>query len=239
MVSMVAMARAGTPYHHGNLAAELEEAAWGLLRERGHTALSLREVARAAGVSHNAPYHHFADRSALLARLAETAMAELVRRMEAARGAPGGPAARAVALGLAYVGYAAEHPEGFRLVYDPQVCVPGDPGPGMAPLLARIGRMLDDTAAELGAGGDGGPGADRATVAAALWAAAHGFAQLVVAGHLPPAAVAPGLAALLALDAAPGAGGAPGAAGGSADQGHQADHHQHHADEAERRGDAR
>ena len=58
------------PYHHGHLKTALLEAALGLIREVGPTAFTLREVARRAGVSHNAPYRHFRDREELLAAVA-------------------------------------------------------------------------------------------------------------------------------------------------------------------------
>src|SRR2546428_5567598 len=59
-----------TTYHHGNLRTALLRAAGERLEKQGITALSLREAARRVGVSHNAPYRHFADREALLAALA-------------------------------------------------------------------------------------------------------------------------------------------------------------------------
>src|SRR5215470_2775019 len=71
--------RAG--YHHGDLRRALLEASLALVEESGIGALSLREVARKAGVSHNAPYHHFKDRGSLLAALAEEGFAELAREM--------------------------------------------------------------------------------------------------------------------------------------------------------------
>ena len=70
-------------YHHGDLRKALLDAASALLAEVGVAAISLREVARRAGVSHNAPYRHFADRDALLAALALQGFEVLVRRIEA------------------------------------------------------------------------------------------------------------------------------------------------------------
>jgi AcrR family transcriptional regulator len=98
-------------YHHGNLRAALIEAALSLLAEGGPAVLSLREVARRAGVSHAAPYRHFDDRAALLSALAEHAFVELEQRLVASD--------RSLeALGRAYLEFALDHPERFRLMFD-------------------------------------------------------------------------------------------------------------------------
>lgn len=76
-------------YHHGNLRATLLEAAERSLRENGAEQLSLRELAREAGVSHAAPRRHFADRQALLDALAESGFARLGAELRTARDAAG------------------------------------------------------------------------------------------------------------------------------------------------------
>ncbi|HXH34099.1 MAG TPA: TetR/AcrR family transcriptional regulator [Plantibacter sp.] len=191
------MSRSTTAYHHGNLGPALEDAALELMRAQGHATLSLREVARMAGVSHNAPYHHFGDRTALLKRLSERSMEELFVAMRDARAAtaqPETPRAVAVRVGVAYVGYAAHHPERFRVIYDPEVCIPGSPTPTMAPLLAAVEGILAQTTASL-------LPPDRPDLLGpstiAIWAAVHGLAELVVAGHIGEADVEPALLALL------------------------------------------
>jgi AcrR family transcriptional regulator len=70
------------PFHHGNLRAELLERAQAVLRERGVDRLSLRELARDAGVSHGAPRSHFSDRDALLEALAERGFDQLAKAIE-------------------------------------------------------------------------------------------------------------------------------------------------------------
>src|SRR3954462_15471127 len=75
------------PYHHGDLRAALLAAAAGWLDERGAETLTLRELARAAGVSHAAPYHHFANREELKAGVAEHAFVRLGDALAAAAGA--------------------------------------------------------------------------------------------------------------------------------------------------------
>src|SRR5260370_37166177 len=74
------------PYHHGNLREALLEAAIRLIAEVGPTAFTLREVARRAGVSHNAPYRHFRDRDDLMAAVAAQGFRELTEAMVDAAG---------------------------------------------------------------------------------------------------------------------------------------------------------
>jgi AcrR family transcriptional regulator len=193
---MLLVSRSTTAYHHGNLGPALEDAALELMRTQGHATLSLREVARRAGVSHNAPYHHFGDRTALLKRLSERGMAELLDAMREERQATAGrdPREAAVRIGSTYVHYAAQHPERFRLIYDPDVCVPGSPSDAMAPLIGGVEALLAETTASLA------PRAEPQVIAAlttAVWAAVHGLAELVVAGHISEAAARPALEALL------------------------------------------
>ena len=74
------------PYHHGNLREALLQSAIQLIAEVGPTAFTLREVARLAGVSHNAPYRHFQDKGALLAAVATQGYGELTDAMLEAAG---------------------------------------------------------------------------------------------------------------------------------------------------------
>src|SRR5271166_2750989 len=68
-------------YHHGNLKQALLEASLDIIRKAGPGAFTLREVARRAGVSHNAPYRHFRDKEALLAALAAEGFDRLTAAM--------------------------------------------------------------------------------------------------------------------------------------------------------------
>lgn len=198
---MLRVSRSHRAYHHGNLGPALEEAALDLVRTQGHGSMSLREVARAAGVSHNAPYHHFGDRTGLLKRLSERSMAELLDRLRAAS-AGGDPAdsarRRAVAVCRAYARYAAEYPERFRIIYDPEVCVPGAPSETMAPLITEMEQMVAQAAEAMLP--DGTPEA-QAALATGLWGSVHGLAELVVAGHIEPDQVDPALIAVVDPDA--------------------------------------
>lgn len=108
------------PYHHGNLRDSLLDAAVQLLAQNGAQALTLREVAKAAGVSHAAPYHHFPSREHLLAALAAQAFAGLAAAMAAADADD----ARSQGLRLmdiceVYVEFARARPAQFRLMFGP------------------------------------------------------------------------------------------------------------------------
>jgi len=178
-------------YHHGDLRAALLRAATDVIRERGLEGLSLREVARRAGVSHAAPYHHFADLAALIAALVEHSLLELGERMRAAAAtAPSDPEARVRALGAAYVRFAVDDPASFRLMFRPELRGPG--GERLEAAGEASYRPLLETIAD---------GVARGTFAArdvsdlglAAWAAVHGLATLLVDGPLrrtdDPAAV--------------------------------------------------
>jgi AcrR family transcriptional regulator len=95
------------PYHHGNLRSELLAEAERTVREEGIDRLSLRELARATGVSHAAPRRHFPDRQALLDALAENGFERLGRELQAALNAAGpGFAGRLAATATAYAHFA-------------------------------------------------------------------------------------------------------------------------------------
>src|SRR5205809_439421 len=109
-------------YHHGDLRRTLIDASLALVEEEGIGALSLREVARKAGVTHNAPYHHFPDRGALLAAIAEEGFGRLAQETAAARAAvPDDPLARLTACGQAYVRFAIASPAHFRVMFRPEL----------------------------------------------------------------------------------------------------------------------
>jgi AcrR family transcriptional regulator len=137
-------------YHHGNLREALIEAALALLAERGQLALSLREVARRAGVSHAAPYRHFTDRAELLAALADHGFAELERELSGAGSSLG-------AVAGAYVRFALAQPARFRLMFEPEHASSAVARRAFAPFA----RSLGDQRAGLVA-----------------WAAVHGVAAL-------------------------------------------------------------
>jgi AcrR family transcriptional regulator len=175
-------------YHHGDLRRALLDAARATLREQGPEALSLREVARRAGVSHAAPYHHFSAREALLGAVAAEAYAEMDRAMaEAQAAAPEAPTAQLVAVGMGYLLFALREPAAFRLMTRPEYAAPpaGSEVAGEGP-YGRLQRALQRLT--------GRPATE--TDLHLCWAAVHGLALLALDGALGPApAAAPAAAA--------------------------------------------
>src|SRR3990172_5080540 len=109
--------RTPATYHHGDLRAALLKAALQILRTRGLAALSLREVARKAGVSHQAPYHHFATRGHLLAALAAEGFNQLGDELDRIQAAAGDAVSAAQDTGVRCVTFAAANPDRFRLMF--------------------------------------------------------------------------------------------------------------------------
>lgn len=157
-------------YHHGDLRAATLHAAAELLEKKGPDAVVLREVARLAGVSHNAPYRHFPSREALLAALAAEGFAAFSRHMAEAAGA---------GMGEAYVGFALGRPQLFRLMFGGTVKL------GSTPELARAAKGAYQGLVEaFRARGDI---ADPELAAAAAWSLVHGLSHLLLDGHFPQA----------------------------------------------------
>ncbi|RZU29569.1 TetR family transcriptional regulator [Streptomyces sp. BK022] len=107
------------PYHHGDLRAALLQSAEHTLREKGAAALSLRELARATGVSHAAPGRHFKDKQALLDALALAGYERLDQALTTAAAATPGAdfEQRLTALARAYLGFAVDNPELLELMF--------------------------------------------------------------------------------------------------------------------------
>jgi AcrR family transcriptional regulator len=173
----------GRPYHHGALQEALVDTAAQLAAERGAAMVSLREVARRAGVSQAAPYHYFADKSALLAAVAEAGFRLFdTTQAEALVSAPADPAARLAALGVAYVRFALDHPHYFKVMFRPHL-VEHRKYPSLAAVSGRSFERLVETvrAARLAAGNDD---ADPLAAATLVWSVPHGLATLYLDGPI-------------------------------------------------------
>jgi AcrR family transcriptional regulator len=109
------------PYHHGDLRRALIDTALAMVTEEGTWNFTLREVARRAGVSHAAPYNHFADKSALLAEVAALGFQALRREMENAVRRPRSSRQALLAIATAYVRFGVEHPAHYRLMFGPEL----------------------------------------------------------------------------------------------------------------------
>src|SRR5687767_103312 len=107
--------RTRAKYHHGSLRRALLDATIAHSATFGADTVTLREVARRAGVSANAPYNHFADKGALLAAVAEEGLIMLRDAMVGARERATTPGAELEAIGVAYVTFAIRHHHHFRL----------------------------------------------------------------------------------------------------------------------------
>jgi AcrR family transcriptional regulator len=162
------------PYHHGDLRRALVEAGRRLLEAEGGADLSLRAVAREAGVSPAAPYHHFRDKSELLDALAFEGWDQLAEQMRAAlaEAAPGRD--RLVTLGVAYVRFSRMNPAIYRVMFN---C--SQSHETMPEKLRDEGayRLVCDTLVESGIDPRDEVGLELAAVA--IWCAAHGVAEMV------------------------------------------------------------
>ncbi|MFF7591279.1 TetR/AcrR family transcriptional regulator [Kitasatospora purpeofusca] len=192
-------------YHHGALPEALVGVAFELLDEVGQEQVTMREVARRAGVSAGAPFRHFADRRALLTAVADRVLADFeawqraevaaatgaaVAGVEQPAGVPEQAAAdgagdrRAVlrALGLGFVRYAVRHPHRFALVRS-RVFAPA-PQPELRERLSGIDRAYTEVIVADQAAGLLRPG-DPELVGFAGQALVYGLAQMILDGYLP------------------------------------------------------
>jgi AcrR family transcriptional regulator len=107
----------GRPYHHGDLSRALVSAGRRILEADGPDAMSLRAVAREAGVSPAAPYHHFKDKGELLDAVASEGWEELGVAIAKARAAAPDPRTAITEIGVAYVCFARQNPALYRIMY--------------------------------------------------------------------------------------------------------------------------
>jgi AcrR family transcriptional regulator len=162
------------PYHHGDLRRALVDAARRILEAEGPTALSLRAVAREAGVSPAAPYHHFKDKAELLDAVAAQGWEILDQMMAEARDRAE-TRDKLLALGIAYVCFARDNPALYRVMYDAardKEALPEEMHDNEDSAYCKV----RDTMVELGADPADTIEIELATTAA--WCAAHGLAEM-------------------------------------------------------------
>jgi AcrR family transcriptional regulator len=153
-------------YHHGDLKAVILAKAASLVAERGADGISLRELAREAGVSHAAPAHHFTDRRGLFTALAAEGWRKLADALADARPA-------FIDAALAYVRFALDHPGHYAVMLDSSLVDPDDPE-----LLAAQNAAGDELAHGVRTLKDPRAKADPQSAALAAWSLVHGFSML-------------------------------------------------------------
>lgn len=162
------------PYHHGDLRRALVDAALTIVERDGLAALSLRAVAREAGVSPAAPYHHFKDKQELMLAVGSLGFERLSQDMLAAKSKAAEPKAALTALGVAYVCFARKHPALYTLMWD---CSRHETSTPEADEEKRAYNILEQTIIEAGvASADDPVGLKLAAVSA--WTGAHGLAEM-------------------------------------------------------------
>ncbi|MEV4946626.1 TetR/AcrR family transcriptional regulator [Streptomyces sp. NPDC053755] len=179
-------------YHHGDLRQAVLTAALDVIACDGPAALSLRDLARRAGVSHAAPAHHFKDRTGLLTAIAAEGFGLLADALADA------PDLRE--RGVAYVRFAVGHPAHFQVMFQPDLLRGDDPGllaakeRASAELRAGIDSLGSATGSTDGSatgsatgstdGSATGSATDPRTAGIAAWSLAHGFATLLLTRNL-------------------------------------------------------
>ncbi|KIX14129.1 TetR/AcrR family transcriptional regulator [Dethiosulfatarculus sandiegensis] len=170
-------------YHHENLREQLIEAALTIINKQGIESLTMRSLSQAVGASRTAAYRHFESKLDLLCRVAETGFLEIARAYQIITSEAAPNACEILEnLGRAYVGFAFENPELYRLMFGPMLTTEERPpflhqaaDQAFAPLLATVelcqkqGRLVELPAQ---------------AIASVLWSTMHGVASLVIDGHL-------------------------------------------------------
>jgi AcrR family transcriptional regulator len=172
------------PYHHGALRDALLKAAERVLERDGLAGLTLRAVAREAGVSHAAPTHHFGDLTGLVSELAAIGFRQFNAAMVAARATGIAPLERSMAGARAYVAYAQAYPGMYGLMFRAERLDHSRPslheaaGAAFAGLASAVGanrhEQISEEALSL----------EQAAAIARVWALVHGFTMLLLDGRL-------------------------------------------------------
>jgi AcrR family transcriptional regulator len=168
------MSASKAAYHHGDLRSALVRAAIELLEEGGERELSLRAVARRAGVSPAAPYRHYADREALVSAVAAVGYRELAECLAAAHPSPSTPEQLA-SVAIAYVQFALERPALFRIMFGEPCDRDNDERLAATGAVSAYVRAIVERSF---------PQADPDALATAVWALVHGLAFLHLDGKL-------------------------------------------------------
>jgi len=168
-------------YQHGDLKEALIQAGLKLLTEQGVAAFSLRAAAQLAGVSHAAPYRHFADKQALVAAISERGFRLLTASMreELAASKATGAVDRMYALGVGYVRFGTRHPDYLRVIFGSAV---GDKAPAELRAAAEEAYRELRTVVEAGIATGELRAGDPGLVSLSCWSLVHGLSALLSSG---------------------------------------------------------
>lgn len=166
-------------YHHGDLYAALLEAAAEMIATEGLEALTLRALSQRVGVSRTAPYRHFADKSALLAAVAEEGFKRLLHRLQAvAEQADLDVLAHFQQMGVAYISFAVDNPVHYRLMFSSETASP-EAYPGLAAVRVVVFNTLVSAIEQCQSEGKIKSSEPRA-LANVTWATVHGLSSLLI-----------------------------------------------------------
>lgn len=165
-------------YHHGNLNEALLLSARALLEEEGLSSLSLRAVARKAGVSHNAPYHHFNNKADLIAEVAKRGFEDLALAMtqEAEKSSPTAHDLRLIGVGRAYIHFALTHPALFSIMFHPEWTKPASFPSLKTSMQAAFTVLLNEVESAVKSNALKVTNSRQAALGA--WSLVHGFSTL-------------------------------------------------------------
>jgi AcrR family transcriptional regulator len=168
-------------YQHGDLKEALIQGGLKLLTEQGLTGFSLRAAAQLAGVSHAAPYRHFADKQALVAAIAERGFRTLTASMkeELAASKATGAMDKLFALGVGYVRFGTRHPDYLRVIFGSAV---GDEAPAELRAAATEAYLALRDVVEAGLATGELRGGDPELVSLSCWSMVHGLSTLLSSG---------------------------------------------------------
>ena len=162
-------------YHHKDLRNALVDEAIAMLADGGTSNVTLRELARRLGVTHTAPYAHFADKKALLEVVADAGFQWLHDALQAARMRAKDPVSAFEAMGFAYVQFARDNANWYRLMFaDPELACDPD-----VEWSEEGDRAFGELVEAIGAFG-APQGVDPRDFAVAIWAFVHGVAMLEI-----------------------------------------------------------
>jgi AcrR family transcriptional regulator len=170
-------------YHHGDLKNALIKAGIEILSREGIEALTLRKVAKRAGVSHTAPYAHFTDKQALIAAIAAEGYKNLYGALFAAQNPHVDPLARLMATAHAYLQFALDEPDHFKITFSGVVEAEQD-YPDYVEQSKRCFALVVAVVEDCKMKGLLA-GRDTQLVAVSIWSCIHGFVQLLLANQLP------------------------------------------------------